>query len=798
MTSLFTNWIGSNKLSGDVEQGPSDPTRSRAPSSASNPMSPIDRAASLTPKAPFQPSTQPNWSLIASREHHREASEATLNGRTSEASPSEHLATASHPHITDLVKPSASRPTSMANSSELSQERLERLTALGSTLGGVDSEAAWNATPSEAARSSVPRRRKKVAPPELLVIVKPPPSKQTNPLNLQIQLVMPQQLFSRRDGSQRRSSIDSSAATADLPPTPSNELRRRDSIASTRSAGSELSAAGSVASAGSGRRVTPLYNLNFHQILSTTVSDAGTDQKVAKYVKRGIDLDGFGILEPAELIHGVNDLASLQRAAAIDKGNLAVQTGIATNISPQSETDSSGGAGGAVDDASAFSAPNRDATSSTVASSTTEPPTSFQAMTPEARGIEANLGGKLLGKFKKLSLGVRPASASAASGAFGRDTASAQARTIVAAPAAASSLFGRLSTSDATRGQQSSDIPQMQPGAGVVDGKRTEGYFWTVRKWNRKAHDGAPANFAGRSSTLASPSIDAPGCNPVLTNVWTRFNLVNRMGGNEPHPPPSQIPVRFEWSRYSKKWSKCQQGREAQAQTRARLRASVSLNASVTSIERQSGLEASRSNASLPRQQHLATTSTSAQSLGDAEAAVARLSTGDAARAISRPSSFISGTGHRSPRRSADTSAAGSSAPHGDEDANSGDESDPEDSETPWNCHLVLGPTTRIPLGTLSPAPHHPKLVGQLAVPFPLPDLSSTGLGPDGAGLTREELKDVIIVTCLHLIVRESFGGLARRRSTPSTDVAGASAMSGAMLANVNGWKLASVPKKQT
>ncbi len=37
---------------------------------------------------------------------------------------------------------------------------------------------------------------------------------------------------------------------------------------------------------------------------------------MAKYVKKGIDLDGFGILEPAELINGVNDLATLQKRAA--------------------------------------------------------------------------------------------------------------------------------------------------------------------------------------------------------------------------------------------------------------------------------------------------------------------------------------------------------------------------------------------------------------------------------------------------------------------------------------------------
>ncbi|CDR99145.1 uncharacterized protein SPSC_05481 [Sporisorium scitamineum] len=776
MTSIFTSWIGSNRLNNsDVEQGPSDSARSRALSSGSNPMSPIDRATSMTPKAPFQFSSQPNSSLMMARDHHREASEATLNGQPSDLDVPEHT------HHVPLHKPSASRPTSMANSPILSHDQL---TTFSSTLGGVDSEAAWCATPSEAARSSAPRRRKKIAPPELLVIVKPPPGKQANPLNLQIQLVMPQQLQSRRDGSQRRSSMDSSHSPADLTPAPGTELRRRESIASNRSAGSETSASGSIASTSSGRRVTPLYNLNFHHILSTTVSDAGTDQKVAKYFKKGIDLDAFGILEPAELINGVNDLATLQKMTAADKGSSTVHVGNATHISPRSETDSS--SGGVVDDSSAFSAPARGATSSTVASSTAEPPTSFEAMTPEARGVEANLGGKLLGKLKRFSLGVRPSSVSGAGSLFERDGASTQQdRSRATAPSAAtSSLFPHRGLGN------SGEIPQMQPGAGLADGKKTEGYVWTVRKWNRKAHDGAPAGAAaGRSSSLVPPTQDAPGSNPVLTNVWTRFNLVNRMGGSEPHPPPSQIPVRFEWSRNSKV-SNRQRAQDAQA----RLRASMSLNASVTSIDRQTGIEASRSTTSLARQSHLATTSASNQSLKVDEAAInpPRLSTGDAARNTSRPLSFISGTGLRSPRRSVDTSAAGSSAPHGDDD--SGDESDPEDSETPWNCHLVLGPTTRIPLGTLSPAPHHPKLVGQLAVPFPLPDLSSTGLGPDGAGLTREELKDVIIVTCLHLVVRESFGGLARRRSTASADT-GAGAIS-ATMANVNGWRLASIPKK--
>jgi hypothetical protein len=126
---------------------------------------------------------------------------------------------------------------------------------------------------------------------------------------------------------------------------------------------------------------------------------------------------------------------------------------------------------------------------------------------------------------------------------------------------------------------------------------------------------------------------------------------------------------------------------------------------------------------------------------------------------------------------------------HNEED--SGDESDPEDSETPWTCtvkvrriaaahhsrahsHHSFGvggrqreaqaqaqgergreerereerewkkEVLRIKVGTLSPTPHHPKVVAMLKVPFPLPDVDvermavrkrdATG---QGAGLTK-------------------------------------------------------------
>jgi hypothetical protein len=111
----------------------------------------------------------------------------------------------------------------------------------------------------------------------------------------------------------------------------------------------------------------------------------------------------------------------------------------------------------------------------------------------------------------------------------------------------------------------------------------------------------------------------------------------------------------------------------------------------------------------------------------------------------------------------------------------------------------------KLKVATLVPAPHHPKVLGQIKIPFPLPDVlfpipagsgsgstsplplsSSSGItilprimAPDGtvlrrdgiseakAGmmmLTAEEIKDVVSCTSMWLIVREGFGGIDKKR----------------------------------
>jgi hypothetical protein len=149
-----------------------------------------------------------------------------------------------------------------------------------------------------------------------------------------------------------------------------------------------------------------------------------------------------------------------------------------------------------------------------------------------------------------------------------------------------------------------------------------------------------------------------------------------------------------------------------------------------------------------------------------------------------------------------------------------GEESDPEDSETPWVCRVyvprrkdeeILGAaegkkekrkrrdaTDGVVVATLYPAPHHPRVIAQVKVSndrlpistgmFRAPQhqnsqqhffalhsngnataaQQSTSTGLPGHGdeivLTEENIKDVVGVTAMWLVVREDFGGLNKKK----------------------------------
>ena len=122
------------------------------------------------------------------------------------------------------------------------------------------------------------------------------------------------------------------------------------------------------------------------------------------------------------------------------------------------------------------------------------------------------------------------------------------------------------------------------------------------------------------------------------------------------------------------------------------------------------------------------------------------------------------------------------------EEAHTEEDSDPEDSETPWTCSIWVKKTGhRQILGTLTPALYHPKVIATLKMPAKvegvcLRDISvrtkdgSAGEGIDKrrremmervkgeVALSEENLKDVVCVTALWLVAREEFGGLGRKK----------------------------------
>lgn len=90
-----------------------------------------------------------------------------------------------------------------------------------------------------------------------------------------------------------------------------------------------------------------------------------------------------------------------------------------------------------------------------------------------------------------------------------------------------------------------------------------------------------------------------------------------------------------------------------------------------------------------------------------------------------------------------------------------------------FSCDLVVTRRTSAPndrqryfLGSLTPAPHHPKLIAHLAVPVSLGPISianslstnSRQMHSNDLTLSIEELKDLMAVTGLWLVVRENLG----------------------------------------
>ncbi|GJE89026.1 hypothetical protein PsYK624_051160 [Phanerochaete sordida] len=497
-------------------------------------------------------------------------------------------------------------------------------------------------------------KKKKERTHESFIVVRPPPSKSNHPLNLQVQLVPP---TGKTPAVTRRTSEESSDGS----------LQRRNSNRSDVSAYSSVTSFSTVSSStsttsSSGRRmIIPLYNLQAHNVMTNVIVDAGTDAKIARFMKRGLEIIGLAMLEPVELRGGLTFEDSFRTSGSY--GPLLSAEGAHTPTSSHLSL-------------------NSDTTQDS------SPPPAVPAPSPPAQERSPSGARKLFGKvFKRKEASTPPQSPRGPLPQLeNTPKASSKRSSLLLNPplSAASHTFPDTPTS-ATHNTVLGIQPSIRsPSPGQTSGKpklRPTTYSWPVQRWLKGVPEGLPA------------------------------------------PLEALIEVRLDWTRAP------HSRRTRRPQSRDKRDSVIRSNTpSVSSL--------TRKQQSTDSQPPLASPPTSRRSL-------------ERSRSPARES-IRSGT-----TTTDDSSPSRRRYSHDDDDG----DSDPEDSETPWTCHLVvrrlqrartdgLGDTgdVRVKVAAVVPAPHHPKVVSLLKIPFPLPDIVlTTRVGPQGQHSVRVEAVKRII-----------------------------------------------------
>ncbi|KAF8176279.1 hypothetical protein BJ912DRAFT_1063955 [Pholiota molesta] len=320
--------------------------------------------------------------------------------------------------------------------------------------------------------------------------------------------------------------------------------------------------------------------------------------------------------------------------------------------------------------------------------------------------------------------------------------------------------------------------PRVENPETVLQGQRALMYVWLVRRWLKRRPSTGGSGF-GDSGLFGRAKQLQP---PYMSNGHTQETS---SGG----PPPllyGGVEVRFEWKRARGKEGKGAKGTKKSRRGRGRGAADDGAESDGGSVRNRDRAPREREDRAMDARDHVKIEERRAK----------RMSTG----------SFSTTTASEE----GDASLGGRRL-HREMTVDEGDESEPEDSETPWVCTLKIRrgaaaaaqnasasnglQVLRIKVGTLSPTPHHPKVVAMLKVPFPLPDVEVERLGvvrrkafsmvPSGSRgdptpqvilsehqdpeepytgitLTAEEIKDMVCSTGLWLVVREGFGGVGR------------------------------------
>jgi len=511
--------------------------------------------------------------------------------------------------------------------------------------------------------------------------------------------------------------------------------------------------------------IIPLYNLQAHNVMTNVIVDAGTDAKVAKFQKRGLEILGLAVLEPVEVFGSGNGAVpqippSSNRTSIDDHQD--------PTLAPQF-TLRPGGADG-------VHTPNSSAHSLSSAGMDNPSPSPPNVMRPDMDATPTSGSKKIFGKFFKKkdnqSSSPSPSAMSSPIGNFFPRPSRLSTGQSLAVPSQGNdkrnSLLGP--TISGQHLERSTSPPSSIPTSSLLQPPilgihplcsspkyppqgRPHSYTWVVRKWIKGSNGGLLGNVIGHMNQL--------GLSDDRRQLRTP-------------PEEGAVEVHVVWSRGKKKRKPLRDGNQTVGANR---RAS-------TMVGGGGGPPDKRGSASPPSRS------------GTTDRAEKRLST----------------TSGQSMSTASEVGSSAGRFPRGEDD---GDESEPEDSETPWTCTLVLSRVgeggggavspasaataaaadgtssnyTRVRVATFSPTPHHPKVVALLKVPFPLPDIivdrlqvcrravspqgiarpswdvpngSGGGDEPDGLVLTAEEIKDVVSSTGLWLVVRENIGGVGK------------------------------------
>ncbi|KAJ3890177.1 hypothetical protein GG344DRAFT_50081 [Lentinula edodes] len=675
---------------------------------------------------------------------------------------------------------------------------------------------------------------------ETFIFVRPPPAKSNHPLNLQVQLVPPNSQTPGVTGSSTstpRQSLDD----AELAPPPSllthnqagtdtvgEPLARTSTTQSSRSEVSTYSSSGytstasfsSVGSTASGRRlIIPLYNLQAHNVMTNTIVDAGTDAKIARFTRKGLEMIDLAVMEVVEVwptpsgaatTNTNNGVSSTGARGSIDEGrtlqnrpstigNAPLRSRPTTpdpeRLTPGSSVVSVSSAGLSAADEhhlpqNPTAVPIRVApqkrnifgklfkkkdTSPSPEKTPTLPPTSIIPPSPTSLIKTPGATAALSTTSSRISTASRlsnnntlepPSMFVAATGGSSTSNAVILPATLGIQPTL-SSPGGPMALS-AFANFTSSGYP---PPKSMGFGRGPALYVWVIRKWIKTPEGTSGAGlFGGMKDAIGSR-----GANNNGGSMQSGRGMQMRMAGL------SEIEVRVEWKRGKKSKSKKKVKDGAQdgdAEGSTSRGASHSRRQSIITNETSpmgsvSSLPAATSESSeVRKKRHRLSTASKTSTNEDPDTTL---------------TSFRLGRGR-------------AKAQITDED-DDGNDSDPEDSETPWTCTLkarhlgVAGlprsspsPSTSTPIkvkiATLSPMPHHPKVVAMLKVPYPLPDLEvqtmsirKRPIGLPGAPLNQrsdpgspamglvfraEEIKDVVCSTGIWVVVREGFGGVGK------------------------------------